>query len=31
LTYYYNCGKLKKLNIKTVIEKLVESIWKLNN
>ena len=26
LTYYYNCGKLKKLNIKTVIEKLVESI-----
>ena len=26
LTYHHNCGKLKKLNIKTVIEKLVERI-----
>ena len=26
LTYHYNCGKLKKLNIKTVIEKLVDRI-----
>ena len=26
LTYHHNCGKLKKLNIKTIIEKLVERI-----
>jgi len=26
LTYQHNCGKLKKLNIKTIIEKLVERI-----
>jgi hypothetical protein len=26
LIYHHNCGKLKKLNIKTVIEKLIERI-----
>jgi len=26
LTYHHNCGKLKNVNIKTIIEKLIERI-----
>jgi hypothetical protein len=31
LTYNYNCGKLKNLNTKYIIERLLEKLWTLNN